>query len=529
MYKLLIADDEAFIRAGLQNLIEWEVYGIEIVGEADNGMSAYMNIKKLCPDLVLLDISMPNMDGLELMDICSHMPHPPKFIVLSGYNNFQYVQKSMQLGAINYLLKPVDQDELIQTVISSVKLLDDLKAHQQQFEESLETLRNGVLVRVLHNRIEPRELREKCQVLGISFHCSYMRAGILRPVPEKSINAESNEDKAGTARALPLSQALRICQEICEQLCACYVACDMDDSIGVIFKDQTNQLSEEDFLNTLSQCARKLREALGLSVLYGIGIQVSRLQELAASYDSCVLKIEKQFLLGDAIQDRISSQHFQPPMNYEDFLRYLEQENRMKIRETIHLYFVEFLSLDGEQDIDILKYYLIELVTYVLHSKYMVAFSQQEITQKKEEAFTIISRTDSILQLEEKLAAFFLGLIEHTGGTGMDKEYSFMIQTALGYVNNHYADGNLSLKTLAAHMEVNAAYLGREFARETGEYFNEYLNRIRIGKAIHLLTATTWKTGKIATSVGFVNNSYFFTIFKKITGQSPGDYRSTHP
>lgn len=353
MYKLLIADDEAFIRAGLQNLIEWEVYGIEIVGEADNGMSAYMSIKNLCPDLVLLDISMPNMGGLELMDICSHMPHPPKFIVLSGYNNFQYVQKSMQLGAINYLLKPVDQDELIQTVISSVKLLDDLKAHQQQFQESLETLRNGVLVRILHNRIEPRELREKCQVLGISFHCSYMRAGILRPVPEKPTADESASNKASVPKALPITQALRICQEVCEQLCACYVACDVDDSIGVIFKDQANQFTEEDFLSTLSECAYKLHEELGLSVLYGIGTQVSRLQELASSYDSSILKVEKQFLLGDAIHDRISSQHFQPPLNYEDFLRYLEQENRMKIKETIHLFFVEFLSLEGEPDIDI--------------------------------------------------------------------------------------------------------------------------------------------------------------------------------
>ena len=103
-----------------------------------------------------------------------------------------------------------------------------------------------------------------------------------------------------------------------------------------------------------------------------------------------------------------------------------------------------------------------------------------------------------------------------------------MVQNALTYVNSNYTNDNLSLKTIAAEMEVNAAYLGREFARETGEFFNDYLNRIRIAKALHLLTTTTWKTAKVANSVGFVNISYFFTIFKKITGQSPGDYRATH-
>lgn len=525
MYKLLIADDEAFIRTGLRSLIEWEVYGIEVIGEAEDGMKAYLSIKSLKPDLVLLDISMPNVTGLELMELCSHMGQPPKFIVLSGYNDFQYLQKSMQFGAINYLLKPVDQDELTQTVISSVKLLDDLHAHQQQFQESLSSLRNNVLARVLRNRIDSRELREKCQVVNVSLHCSHMRVGLLK-ILKKDKTPASREGAPANLRLSP--ESLMLCQTICAELCPCYTVSDTDDSVAVIFKDQAYTLREEDYLTVLQSCSDILMEKFEVSSIFALGLEANHLQEISASYDDCISKIEKSLMLGTSIEKQVSRSNFDPSVCYSVFLRHLESGEKEKIEETIHTYFTEILaSVDGKNT-NILKYYLIELVTYVLHSKYMVAFSGMEIAQKKQKAFSIISDTNSILQLEEKVKQFFLSLSDHTTDAGGESKYSFIVQNAFTYVNNNYTDDNLSLKTLAAGMEVNAAYLGREFARETGEYFNDYLNRIRIAKALQFLTTTTWKTAKVANSVGFVNISYFFTIFKKITGQSPGDYRATH-
>lgn len=185
MYKLLIVDDEARIRSGLRSLIEWEIYGIEIAGEAEDGMKAYLSVKSLEPDIVLVDISMPNMNGLEMIELCSHLDKPPKFIILSGYDHFEYVQKAIQLGAVNYLLKPVNQDELVHTVISCIELLDSQAAHQEQFRESLQLLRNDILMRALHGRIDSRELREKAHVVEINLHCSHMRVGILHPADKR--------------------------------------------------------------------------------------------------------------------------------------------------------------------------------------------------------------------------------------------------------------------------------------------------------------------------------------------------------
>ena len=516
MYKLLIVDDEARIRSGLRSLIEWEIYGIEIAGEAEDGMKAYLSIKSLEPDLVLVDISMPNMNGLELIELCSHLEKTPKFIILSGYDHFQYVQKAIQLGAVNYLLKPVNQDELIHTVISCVELLDQHQAHQEQFRESLQLLRNDILTRVLHSRIDSRELREKGHVVDINLHCSHMRVGLICPA-KKSFSSSS-----------PIYPILELCQDICRGFCSCYAVSDTNDNIAIIFKDLTNVLKEEDFLNALSSCSDAISDRNDIQTLSALGREASHMEELALSYDDASTKLETRLILGDAVETQMAKAPFTPSVSYPEFLKYLESQDAEQVRKVIHSYFTEYLAFSGGENTDMMKYYLIELVTYILHSKYMAPCSAREISRKKQKAFSIISSTDSLLQLEESLTLFFLSLMEHSPDITPDAGYSFLIQNAIAYVNENYTDDNLSLKTLAAHLEVNPAYLGREFTQATGEYFNDYLNRMRISQAIHLLTSTTWKTAKIANAVGFSNVSYFFTIFKKTTGQSPGDYRSTH-
>lgn len=516
MYKLLIVDDEARIRSGLRSLIEWEIYGIEIAGEAEDGMKAYLSVKSLEPDIVLVDISMPNMNGLEMIELCSHLDKPPKFIILSGYDYFEYVQKAIQLGAVNYLLKPVNQDELVHTVISCIELLDSQAAHQEQFRESLQLLRNDILMRALHGRIDSRELREKAHVVEINLHCSHMRVGILHPA-----------DKRFSSSA-PIYPVLELCEEICRDFCPCYAISDTNDNIAIIFKDLTNVLKEEDFRQALSACSEAISRKYEIHTFTALGKEASHAEDLALSYDDASARLETALILGRTVEERIAETAFHPSMSYPDLLKCLETRDEERLRELIHSYFSEILSSGCGQNTDMLKYYLIELVTYILHSSYMTSRSTREIDKKKQKAFSIISGTGSMLQLENSLTVFFLSLMEHSSDLVPDSGYSFLIQSAISYVNENYTDNNLSLKTLAARLEVNPAYLGREFTHATGEFFNDYLNRMRIAEAVRLLTDTTWKTAKVANAVGFANVSYFFTIFKKITGQSPGDYRSTH-
>lgn len=511
MYKLLIVDDEVRIRTGLSNLIEWEVYGIEISGLAEDGMKAYLHIKSEHPDMVLVDISMPNMTGLELIELCTHLDQPPKFIILSGYDDFEYVRRAIQLGAIDYLLKPIDENELIRAVSTCVKLLDKELAHQKQFRESIQTLRNDLLLRVLHDQIDPYELREKSQVVDISLHCISMHVGVLMLRPSSG--------------APPVMQAQEVCRDICSGLCQCYVIPDVNTNIAVIFKNPRHQFTDRDYLDTMAECAQEIESKLNFQSYIALGREVSHANELSQSYTDCISKLEKKLILGDSVEDELS-RGGHPAVSYQDFLEAVEADDREKISSTLQDCCQKFLLQKEDGDISYIKYQLIDLVTYALRSQYPNSYFSPELERKKYQAFTIIGQTDSILQLVEKLTVFFVSLADSTPDLSEESGYPHIIQHVLSIIRTGYSDNTLSLKTIAGQLEVNPAYLGREFTLATGEYFNDFLNRTRIAKACQLLNTTTQKTSKIAETVGFTNSSYFFTVFKKITGQSPRDYRA---
>lgn len=511
MYKLLIVDDEVRIRTGLSNLIEWEVYGIEISGLAEDGMKAYLHIKSEAPDIVLVDISMPNMTGIELIELCSHLPSSPKFIILSGYDDFEYVRKAIQLGAVDYLLKPVDEDELIHAVSSCLKILDEEQARQQQLYKSIQTLQNDLLFRVLHNQITSHELHERGKVIDISLHCISMHVGVIM------LHAENEQ-------VLPAVSAAEICRNIFSQNFQCYVILDVNSNIAIIFKDSHQQFSDNDYLDALSACSEQIALQHNCHSYFALGREVSHASELSQSYMDCISKLEKKMILGDKIEDDFANDTH-PSVNYQDFLDTIATHDKEKISNMLQNCCQKFLYQKPEGDINYIKYQIIDLLTYTLRTLYPNFYFSPELERKKQQAFTIIDQVNSILELVEKLTIFFISLADTTSDMAEESEYPHIIQHVLSIVRTSYSDNSLSLKTIAGQLNVNPAYLGREFTLATGEYFNDFLNHTRITKACHLLNTTSTKAAKIAETVGFTNSSYFFTVFKKITGMSPRDYR----
>lgn len=511
MYTLLIVDDEPHIRTGLKHIIEWEIYGIEIIGAAEDGEKAYSLIQSEHPNLVLVDITMPNMSGLELIERCSQMESVPKFIILTGYNDFKYVQKALKLGASDYLLKPVDQNELANAVSSCVKLLDNLREHRQIFCESLPALRNDILLRLLNNQIDVLEFQKKSAAINIFLKNGSMYIGVFAAFADKNNDSFS------------LIQFMDFCGQTISALCPCYIVSDNGQNLVVIFQNEM-QLSEAACRDIMLSCSNELSGKLSRTVIFVLGREVCNIRDLHLSYNDCISQLEKKLILGEHTLEQLPMANGGLTIDYSDFLICLASKDPDKTISYLHTCCQQFLIYENNENF--LKYYLIDLTTYVLRYRYTNSYFGPEAENKKKTAFSIISNTDSIQKLIDKLSHFFLTLQEDPLMDFAKSECSPLVQKALKKVRENYADANLSLKTLAADMQVNPAYLGREFNIATGEYFNDYLNRIRISEAIRLLNTTSLKATKIAESVGFTNASYFFTIFKKITGQSPNDYRS---
>ena len=227
MYKLLIVDDEPHIRSGLKHIIEWEIYGIEIIGAVEDGTKAYSLIQSGHPDLVLLDITMPTMNGLELIELCSRLESVPKFIILTGYNDFKYVQRALQLGAVDYLLKPIDQHELENAVSSCIKLLDNLRVRRQIFNESLPALQNDMLLRLLNNQIDILEFQKKSAAIDIVLKNGSMYAGVFTIFSDKNRGASS------------LLHSMDLFQKTLSTFCSCYVIFSNGQDLAVIFQNKT--------------------------------------------------------------------------------------------------------------------------------------------------------------------------------------------------------------------------------------------------------------------------------------------------
>jgi two-component system response regulator YesN len=407
MYKMIIIDDEPQIRKGLRTIIEWAEYGIEIAGEAGDGLEALNRVFRVKPHIALVDISMPKMNGLEFMKKIKTLENPPQCIMLSGYGTFEFVRESMRLGAATYLLKPVNLEELHSAVRQVTSLIDDIAAQKMQFRESLEALRNQTLYRLLNNKIEFKELREKCEVIGIDLRCRSMMAGILKPEFDNSDN---------TLRWIMFG-CLGICEEETKEKISCYPVADLYDNIVFIIRNEKSFWDTGGIQEILDNCAREIRKKINLNSITVLGPAVPSFRELYQSYGAAL--------------------------------------NMLKLKNAWNW-------------------------------------------DPADVSFRRVKDRDN---------------------------YSPNIQKTVQYINQNYQDPGLCLKTMAFKLNVNPAYLGRQFSRETGEYFSDYLNKVRINQAKNLLQNAGCKTAEISAMTGFSSLSYFYTVFKKVTGSTPDNIR----
>lgn len=518
MYRMILVDDEPHIRKGLICLIPWEDYGIEIVGEAKNGDTAMKLIEELHPEIAIVDIRMPHTTGLELLERMKDQPNAPKFVMLSGFDQFSYVRDAMRMGAKNYLLKPVNAEELRTTIIELTNLLDDEKSKKQQFDESIQALMNNTLNRLLENRIEVRELREKCQLLGITLRCNQMVVGIVKPL----------FDNRDVSMRWVVFQSMDLCREQLNRSLCVYPVADAMDNVALIIKNPELTFNREQLNGLLQDCATEIETRLNIPCLTALGTEATSSKALPASYQNALRTVELKRLLGNpeieadtvaAIQQEVNLS-FDP----ETFFELLSNNRQQQLEHLVRHFFYKTLQKNGAGDRNLIKYHLIELVTSALHAAHKCYVPAAEIEEIRAESYGKIQAASSIHALEKCIQALMTRLcdcVQHMDHRG----YSQRIQFVLEYVHQHYDDCNLSLKTLADKLSINPAYLGRMFSEETGVYFTEYLNEIRIHRAKELLDTTPMKLAEVAEQVGISNVSYFSTIYKRFTGERPGQSR----
>ncbi len=514
MNTVLTVDDERYFHAGLDKLIHWEELECRRIGEAQNGQEALELIGELRPDIIITDIRMPAIDGLELIGLVSEMnDYSPDWIILSGYDSFSYAKRAMQFGVQNYLLKPVDETELKENLRRIVEKRTRTQLENRQDRAERQLMQSAVIRRILTGGPEPDMVMRAESLLAVKDAVRYIQV-IFHKVDETA-DAET-----------VLRNALEIIlgHEAIQRICVFGAR-----TFGIVF-------SEHDVpADGVEQVAGRLhllcrRDYPDNEVYIAVGKRVENLFHIAESYRS------SQYAMNVNIMNRKHSYVLaNENTRYEELSKYKTAQNMM--------FFADLLESISDSDRDRLEKSLEVAFEWVREK----TPSQDSLRIWLNSLFIDISRI--IFELDGKLDeeiqlfyrdslsddAFFLGdfygsvrrfcyhcleVIEElkkVNRTGV-------IMVVTDYIKSHYRE-QLSLRELGEHFSINPVYLGRLFKESLGIPFKQYLAETRIAEAKKLLSRTDLRVYEVAHTVGYHDCDYFSKQFLKITGKSPGAFR----
>ena len=513
MYRLLIADDEKNIRDGLVDFIDYAQYGVECAGVAADGAQALERIRQGDIDILLTDITMPGMDGIELLKAAAAAKPGLKSIVLSGYDNFTYVREAMRAGASTYLLKPVKRQELTEAMGEVVRQIDREAADLRYRRESMRLLRISLVNRLLMRNIDEPELSDRLRLLEIRVD----PAADCRVVVAKLSMDGEFDPRAGDGR---LFDAVAVMERFEDRLGA-LMCLDPLGNITVILPD----VGYGARIGALEALRRELEEAVSGRVGMACGRPAEGLVAAGDSYRSALATLDFAYVLGtDHIIDQeeygalVRDAALPALLDEAEIRRLAQARDEEALRARLDAWF-DALQREPASDLRQVRVNLIEF-TAVLCEELLPSGDVYAARQSMLRALTQ-GRFASDLRrtMLDGLAKLF------GGGAALQDSSSHFTAEVIGIVEQDYANPHLSIKSIAAKIHVNAAYLGRTFYRDTGKYFSDYLNEYRIGKAKALLSGQRVRIQEIGERVGYVSSSYFAQVFRQQTGVSPSQWR----
>lgn len=514
MYKVLIADDEYFIRYGLEQIIKWEEYGIEICGSVSNGLEALEVIIKEKPDLIITDVKMPEMNGLELLSEIKKRDIQTKVIVISGYNDFDYVKETLVYGVENYILKPIDEDELSETILNAIAKIETEKNQKPSKLKHQNYIIENVFNRLVTNSIAIREVEERMEIFDIQLESDTYVVALLKIV------GGTNEQTAKDQRALISKLEAHI------QGYRHHAFLDLSGNIVLLFCLDFDQpySNIEDLINRIIDMMTREEQ---VNVFATIGSQEDGIGDIHHSYSKAVDLLEYMYIYDQNTKisyNKVSKLKKKLDdffdMNIDQFKANLNAGNRFEVE----LFFAELMqnamSSKGSS-LNYIRSFLIELVAVLINIiKEKALWKDKEVIYPEKLYEKLFGETDlkTSVQWLKNIAIKITELIQEE-----NNKPATMYDQVLDYIHENY-NKDISLKVIAGEFYVNSSYLGQMFKKEAGQLFSTYLNEYRIEKAKILLKTTKMKASHIAKEVGYSDANYFYKVFKKYTGVYPSEY-----
>lgn len=533
LYRIMVVDDEEEIRLGIIKKIDWEGNGFVVVGDAENGKEALEKAEKLQPDVIITDIKMPFMDGLELGKKLAELMPSTKIIVFSGYDDFEYAHKAIKINVIEYVLKPINSIELTE-VLKRLKLqLDQEYDEKRNFQtlykhyiDSIPVIREQFLVGAIEGRISEKQWNEQAEDLGIDFEKGYFSVGLIHLDGSAKSNSEDNNSLINEPALISIS-IKKIVDENMGKYCnfISFLYLDMVIVIGN-FKKKEDILF---FIKGINDICKIYERIMGLTISAGIGHIYEDYSDINLSYRSGQSALDYRFILGtgkaiyiDDVEPDNSIQLQLDEQEERNMLNAIKISSEEEIAKIIDKLFmkIEPLLLPLNQ----YRIYIMEIMTSIL--KVIQAYNL-DVNKVFGENFNCYNYIDSFHSISEMKNWFINKAIKVNGFIKRERINSSMllVEKAKEYVNINYSDSELSVDMICSHLHVSPTYFSTIFKKETEMSFVNYLTTVRLEQAVKLLNTTDDKTYIIAEKVGYPEANYFSYVFKKKFGVSPSKYR----
>ncbi len=515
MMKLLIVDDERVPREGMVTLIPWADYGIQVMDTAADGLDALAKIERETPDIVLTDIKMPQMDGIELLKTLHRERPEIDSLIISGYDEFEYAQKAINYGAKGYILKPLDPTELLNAVLSIVQQRKCGAAGQDPKSDVDTYLRN-----LIYACYTPEQLEEATDsfaaIRGYWFRIIIMQLENIR---------DALQEQPGS-----LYRSLMACVEQYRQENeALHIVEKSPNHMIFVLADPEKQAVTDQTKTLLETMVAQMQQARYTEFVIGVSGYCATIDQLAEKYLGTLRIVNMKYIYG-------SGRAYYVGKDYA--LSGLESKPASMTKQLVEATFrheldaVDQLMTERYRAFHKDKTCLSDVQQFARNLLHALVEQAGEMDLNMEDVYrdsksiifsicTSNSRREIMARLTEFMKAVSRYMQQYRGGSAEQ-----VCRNVKDYIRTHYDNPGMSTRTIAEAFHFNPNYLSSVFSVTCHTTVTNFINAIRMEQACVFLKASDMKINQIAERVGFVHPTYFCTVFKREIGVSPTDYRT---
>lgn len=504
MRKVMLVEDEEFILQGIKCIIDWEEISMSVVSMVRNGKEALEQFKKEPVDIIVTDVEMPLMNGLELLKEIREISPRTRCIILSGYDEFEYARAALKLDVEEYILKPVNEEQLKQALLEAAKQLDEIDRKQTGDGED----RIG-WHKLLKGKMGEDEAAEFYQMLPEIAAGEKIYVSIMKIDTESVENQESMQVILSEIQGRPC-RIRTIYLSPDTLLLLLYTEKESTDGEAVeIFSRLQNDLESAQGILSFLTVASPIRKYDELSESYKMASKMQKYRVLEG-YGSC---IAESYIVDRKTQDVVIDETLLRKMilkkDQDGVLQYIEDLFINNLRSEVH--------------VDVLYQLALKLAVLLQDIKAEYKLGQSRNFQDLSEMTEKIYQADDVFGLKTIFISEIAEIITYLHME--DSQYTPVVKQIMEEVQKNYKE-DMNLKTLSYKYHMNTSYLGQIFQKEVGCSFAQYLSNTKNKIAKDLILNTNMRINDIAREVGYPDTSYFYRKFKQCYGVSPASLRT---